>query len=218
MDNEKTPIQVQDRETVLDSGNQTVWRYGKRPSYSKTNKTLRAQSNKLHPEGSLEAIVQNLLRTFEMEATYKLDPKQWSSIVLDEFRMSTNNGPNYTAEEIVEKGTYNLFLGESAVYSSTKEDFESSSDIFKKTFPAGFVWEVEEVYCGPPRVVFKWRHWGTFEGEFQGYAPSKKVVEVIGLSVADVTDDLKIRCVEHYFDTSQFLNNLTSAGRCPLAR
>ncbi len=154
MENESntTPIQIQDREFVLYADPEIKWRYGKRPDYSKTNKTLRAQSKKIHEKGSLEEIVQNLVRTFEMEATYKLDPNQWISIDPTLFRMKTNNGPDYTAQDIVDNGTYNLFLKESDYYSSKAEDFESSANVFKDAFTTGFVWEVEEVYVGPPRV------------------------------------------------------------------
>ncbi|MCB2263017.1 MAG: ester cyclase [Candidatus Thiosymbion ectosymbiont of Robbea hypermnestra] len=211
----ETPIQIQDRETVLDSDSAIVWRYGKRPDYSKTDRTLRAQARNNHPKGSLEDVVQNLVRTFEVEATYKLKPEQWTSIVLDEFRMVTNNCEEYTAEDIVAHGTYNLFLGESEVYSSKAETFESSNELFKSTFPTGFIWEVEEVYSGPPKVVFKWRHWGKFEGPFKGHQPTEKIVEITGISIADVTEDLKIRRVEHFFDTRNFLGDLTSGDKCP---
>jgi hypothetical protein len=47
-----------------------------------------------------------------MEASHKTNPQQWLSIVTDKFRMSSNGGPEYTAEDIVEAGTYNLFLGD----------------------------------------------------------------------------------------------------------
>ncbi|MFV2061626.1 MAG: SnoaL-like polyketide cyclase, partial [Gammaproteobacteria bacterium] len=194
MENEENtgPIQIQDREFVLYADPEIEWRYGKRPDYTKTNKTLRAQSKKFHEKGSLEEIVQNLVRTFEMEATYKLNPEQWSSIDSAVFRMKTNNGPEYSAADIVENGTYNLFLDESEYYSSKAENFESSSTIFKEAFTTGFVWEVVEVYAGPPKVVFKWRHWGTHEGKFQEYSATDKLIEVFGVTIADVNEELKL--------------------------
>jgi hypothetical protein len=218
MDNEEklVPIQIQDREFVLYADPEIKWRYGKRPDYTKTNKTLRAQSKKNHDKDSLEEIVQNLVRTFEMEATYKLDPNQWSSIEPNVFRMKTNNGPEYTAQDIVDNGTYNLFLDESEYYSSKAEDFESSASVFKNAFTTGFVWEVEEVYVGPPKVVFKWRHWGTHDGNFKDYEATENLIEVFGITVADVNDDLKLTRVEHIFDTSQFFKELSSAGKCPV--
>ncbi|MGB3761526.1 MAG: SnoaL-like polyketide cyclase, partial [Rivularia sp. (in: cyanobacteria)] len=77
----------------------------------------------------------------------------------------------------------------------------------------GFLWEVLEVYSSPPNVTFKWRHWGTFNGKYKDYAPTGEVVEIIGMSIARVTDDLKIINVEHYFDNSQFFGKLTSGGK-----
>lgn len=212
---ESTPLQIQERNNVLAADDGIEWRYGRRPSYTKTDKTLREQSKLNHPEGSLEAIVQNLVRTFEMEATYKLNPKQWSSIDPDVFRMQTNNGPEYTAYDIAERGTYNLFLGESQHYSSQAEDFESSVHAFKEAFTTGFVWEVLEVYVGPPKVIFKWRHWGTHHGNFRDNSPSNQMIEVFGLSIADVNADLKLTRVEHFFDNSQFFEKLTSGGKVP---
>lgn len=216
MSEENIPIQIQDRDNVLAADDGIEWRYGKRPDYSGTNKTLRVQSEKHHPTGSLEAIAQNLVRTFEMEATYKLNPNQWTSVDIDQFRMRTNHGPEYTVQDIIERGTYNLFLGETPIYSSKAEDFESGAASFMNAFKTGFVWEVIEAYSGPPRVIFKWRHWGTHQGEFKGHAPTNELIEVYGITIADVNADLKLTYVEHFFDNSQFLEKLVSGGKCPM--
>lgn len=216
MTDQTAPLQIQERENVLAADDGIEWRYGKRPDYSKTDKTLRAQSERHHPKGSLEDVVQNLVRTFEMEATYKLNPRQWTSIDYETFRMRTNHGPEYTAQDVADRGTYNLFLGETPYYSSKNEDFESSVTSFKEAFTTGFVWEVVEVYCGPPRAVFQWRHWGTHHGNFKDHAPTDKMIEVFGITVADVNADLKLTYVEHFFDNSQFLEKLVSGGKCPV--
>lgn len=210
------PIQVQDREVVLDYNPNVKWRYGVRPDYSGTNKTLRAESLFSHPQGSLEWIVQNLVRTFEMEATYKIDPNDWLSVDVEKFRMRTNNGPEYTVHDVIERGTYNLFLGETPHYSSKAEDFESSVTSFHHAFPAGFLWELCEVLAGPPRAVCKWRHWGTFKGDFRGHIQTGKLIEVYGITIADVNEALKITSVEHFFDNSLFLENLVAGGKCPV--
>ncbi len=70
--------------------------------------------------------VNKLVRTFEMEASFKTNPQQWLSVVVDKFRMSTNGGKEYTAQDIVEQGTYNLFLENSDQYHASDETFESS--------------------------------------------------------------------------------------------
>lgn len=128
--------------------------------------------------------------------------------------MSSNGEEKYTAEDVAVQGTYNLFLGESEQYNSKSETFESSVQVFHNTFRNGFLWELTEVLSGPPNVTFKWRHWGTFNGSYKDYAPTGEIVEVVGVSIARVTEDLKIESLEHYFDRSAFLQKLT-AGGCP---
>ncbi len=70
--------------------------------------------------------------------------------------------------------------------------------------------------AGPPNVVFKWRRWGTFKGGYKGHQPTGETIEVVGLSIAKVTEDLKIESVEHFFDTNNVLMKLTS-GKCPVS-
>jgi len=100
------------------------WREGTRPDYSHTNEFLHKESKFNHAEGSLEDLAQNLVRTFEMEASNKTNPDQWLSIVTDKFRMSTNGGKQYTAEEVAQEGTYNLFIGETDHYNPNSETFQ----------------------------------------------------------------------------------------------
>ncbi|SRR5579883_148265 len=207
------PLWVQDREEVIAEDAAVEWRSG-RPDYSYTNQFLQQERQCNHAEGSLNAIAHNLVRTFEMEATHKVNPQQWLSVVTDKFRMSTNGGKQYTAQDVIEAGTYNLFLGDTEHYRSTEESFDSSYNLFHTAFPEGFHWELIEVVSPPPNVVFKWRHWGQFKGNFKGFAPTGETIEIIGLSIARVTEDLKIESVEHFFDNSAFLNKLTASG-CP---
>ncbi|NMG11054.1 SnoaL-like polyketide cyclase [Brasilonema sp. UFV-L1] len=208
-----TPLWVQDRDTVIAHSRDAQWRYQTPPDYSRSKENLAKESTYNFPEGSLEAIVQNLVRTFEMEASFKTNPQQWLSVVNEHFRMSSNGGPVYTASDVVEAGTYNLFIGDTEEYKASEENFESSANLFHTAFPKGFLWEVLEVFSGPPNVTFKWRHWGTFSGTYKDYTPTGETVEVIGLSLARVTDDLKVLSIEHYFDNSLFLKKLTSSHK-----
>jgi hypothetical protein len=207
------PLWVQDRDTVIAESSDALWRYDAPPDYSRSNENLAKESTKNHLEGTLEAIVQNLVRTFEMEVSFKTDPQQWLSVVNDQFRISTNGGDEFTAADVSAQGTYNLFMADSEHYKASEESFESSAKLFQSTFPQGFPWEVLEVYSGPPTVTFKWRHWGHFQGAYKDYAPTGETVEVIGLSIAHVTDDLKIVSLEHYFDNTLFLEKLTAGGK-----
>lgn len=208
------PLWVQDRDTVIaHSGADIEWRYPKPPDYSRNNRFFDKEKKHHHPEGSMEAIVQNLVRTFEMEASYKTNPQQWLSIVADKFCMRTNGGSAYTAQDVVEVGTYNLFISETEEYSPKVETFESSAKLFHTAFPNGFLWEVTEVFSGPPNVTFKWRHWGTFSGSYKDHAPTGEVIEVYGMSIARLSDDLKIESLEHFFDNSLFLEKLTTGQK-----
>ncbi len=207
------PLWVQDRDRVIAESTDAQWRYQTAPDYTRSKENLAAESTKNHLEGTLEAIVQNLVRTFEMEVSFKTNPQQWLSVVNDKFRVSTNGGVEYTAADVSAQGTYNLFMADSQNYKASEETFETSAKLFQSTFPQGFPWEVLEVYSGPPTVTFKWRHWGHFNGAYKDYAPTGETVEIIGMSVARVTDDLKMISVEHYFDNTLFLDKLTSQGK-----
>ena len=209
------PLWVQDRDKVIEGSTDAQWRYQTPPDYSRSKENLAKESTLNHLEGTLEAIVQNLVRTFEMEVSFKTNPQQWLSVVNDKFRVSTNGGQEYTATDLSAQGTYNLFMADSEHYKASAESFESSHQIFHSTFPQGFPWEVLEVYSGPPNVTFKWRHWGHFYGAYKDYAPTGETVEIIGISVARVTDDLRIISLEHYFDNTLFLDKLTAGGKLP---
>ena len=206
------PLWVQDRDTVIAYSSHAEWRYQTPPDYTRSKENLAKESTCNHLEGTLEAIVQNLVRTFEMEVSYKSNPQQWLSVVGEKFRVSTNGGKEYTAADLSAQGSYNLFMADSQHYKASEESFESSAKIFHSTFPQGFPWEVLQVYSGPPNVTFKWRHWGHFQGAYKDFAPTGETVEVIGISVAHVTDDLKILSVEHYFDNNLFLEKLTAGS------
>ena len=212
-ESQNLPVWVQDRDKVIRSSIDNEWRGGNAPDYSESKQGLAKESLAHHQMGSLEAIVENLVRAFELEASFKTNPQQWLSVVNDKFRMSSNGGQEFTAADISAAGTYNLFIGDTEEYKASEENFESSGRLFKSAFPKGFLWEVLEVYSSPPNVTFKWRHWGTFNGPYKDYNPTGEVVEIIGMSMARVTDDLKISSVEHYFDNSQFLAKLTSGGK-----
>lgn len=207
------PLWVRDREEVIAVDATVEWREV-RPDYSHTNQFREAERQCNHAEGSLNALAHNLVRTFEMEATHKINPQQWLSVVTEKFRMSTNGGKQYTAQDVIDAGTYNLFLGDTEHYRSREETFDSSYNLFHTAFPEGFHWELIEVLSPPPNVVFKWRHWGQFKGNFKDFAPTGETIEIIGLSVACVTEELQIESVEHFFDNSTFLNKLTASG-CP---
>lgn len=65
-------------------------------------------------------------------------------------------------------GTYNGIIAPNEYYSPENSDFASSHKTFKRMMPT-FAWEVLEVYSGPPRVSFRWRHWGVMKNDYVGF-------------------------------------------------
>ena len=208
------PLYLQGRDAVVARAEGVTWRKGAPPDYHLSNVTIPQERTCQHAAGSLEAAVEDLVKVFEMEVSHKQDPAHWLSTVTERFRTRVNGGAWASAKDIAEKGSYNLMIGESVFYDAQGESFDSSHDVFHEAFPGGFFWEVLEVYSPPPVVTFKWRHWGAFTGPYKGFAPTGKRIEMFGVSVARVADDLRILEVEHFFDNSQFLGQLT--GGCPI--
>ena len=209
----ETPLWLQGRAAVVDAADPTDWRDGV-PDYEHSLTVMPGQRTSQFAADSLEAIVERIVQVFEMEVSHKHDPATWVSMVTDRFRTNVNGGPWANATDIAEIGSYNILIGDSVFYRTGQESFESSHEVFHQAFPEGFFWEVLQVLSPPPVVTFKWRHWGTFEGEYHGFAPTGERIEMFGVSVATVDDDLKLLEVEHYYDPNRFLGRLT--GGCPL--
>lgn len=197
---------------------ETEWRHGEHPTYHLVNALFEHSRTQEWPKGSLEQVVQDLVKSWEMELSHKTRVHHFKTIHPDKFRFSVNGGPWMTASETLEVGSYNALMKTSLEeehqdYKASKETFESSHDVFKTTFPKGFAWEVLEVYSSPPTVAFKWRHWGVMEGPFKGHAPTNDVIESIGTCIAKVDNDLKIMDLEVYYDPTQFLGQLTKGPK-----
>ncbi|WP_066378761.1 MULTISPECIES: ester cyclase [unclassified Anabaena] len=215
IDISKLNLWVQDRETFLQYSNNIDWRYGQKPDITKSHQSLTPERTKNHPENSLERLVQNLLLNFEIEANFKTNPAQWLSVVQDKFRMSTNAGYGYTITDLINSGTYKLFIGNTKHYTATEEKFVISNPLLNLAFPDGFLWEVVEVYSSLPTIVVKWRQWGRFNGAYKDYAPTGETIEIIGTSVIHVNENFKILALEHYYDNNQLLEQLKSGGKLP---
>jgi hypothetical protein len=97
-----------------------------------------------------------------------------------------------TRKEISAIGGYNMFLAttlppEHRIYDPEKESVESGMSTFLTAFPRGFAIEVLDVYSGPPRIAFKFRHWGYMEGPFKGHPPHGQRVEFFGVCIFHVS-------------------------------
>ena len=68
-------------------------------------------------------------------------------------------------------------------------------------------------------VIFTWRHWGYWEGPYEGREPSNEMVELYGLCVVPVNDQLKIEAIEVYFDPNPFIANfMGKSSGCPMQK
>jgi hypothetical protein len=120
-----------------------------------------------HEAASLPNLVENLVKNWEVEASFKSDISDWRTIDPANYTFSINGGPPQSAEHMLKVGTYNAIISSNDFYSPEKSDFSSSHKTFKRMMPT-FAWEVLEVYSGPPVVAFKWRHWGTMKNDYVG--------------------------------------------------
>lgn len=193
-----------DRGNLDDSNIQ--WREGK-PDYRTADLTFFKGRSKNHPSGSLEMIVENLVKTWEMEMTHKTDPQQWTTVKVDEYRVQVNGGQEISGHDAAKVGTYNWILENTStdLYDATRHTFESSHQEFRGAFMDGFGWELLEVFSGPPRVAFTWRHWGKFNGKYEGVQGTDEIIEMYGFTIATVNYDLKILKIEVFAKFDGFL-------------
>lgn len=141
----------------------TEWRSGK-PDYTLANLAFLKGKCMSHQKGTLEMIVQNAVKTWEMEASHKVNTSQWKTVVHDKYNIQANNMKKFYLNEAAERGNYNVLMDhvDKSLYDAEKETFESSHHLFQHPFGSSFPWEVLEVYSGPPHITFSWRHWGNF--------------------------------------------------------
>ena len=121
-----------------------------------------------HEAGSLPQIVENLVKNWEIEASFKPNLSEWRTIDHANYSFSMNGGPLQSAEHMIKVGTYNGIIAPNEFYSPVNSDFDSSHKTFKRMMPT-FAWEVLEVYSGPPTVAFRWRHWGVMQRDYVGF-------------------------------------------------
>ncbi|KAF4363787.1 hypothetical protein CsatB_000132 [Cannabis sativa] len=176
----------------------TIWRHGVPPTYDDVNLLFQQGRTKEWAKGSLEEIVQNAVKSWEMELSHK--------IRLQDFKR--REGLN--GEETLRIGSYNALMknslpNEFQYYKAEEETFESSHEVFRSAFPRGFAWEVIHVYSGPPIIAFKFRHWGFFEGPYKQHAPTGEMVQFYGIATLKVDEALKVEEVEVYYDPAELI-------------
>jgi hypothetical protein len=121
-----------------------------------------------HEANSLPQLVENLVKNWEVEASFKPNLDDWRTVDRENYSFAINGGAPQTAEHMLQQGTYNAIIAPNEYYSPEYSDFASSHKTFKRMMP-NFAWEVLEVYSGPPTVSFRWRHWGVMKNDYVGF-------------------------------------------------
>ncbi|KAL6626523.1 hypothetical protein ACP70R_030249 [Stipagrostis hirtigluma subsp. patula] len=213
-----------------DGEKDTVWRHGAPPNYDMVNKLFEEERTHVWPEGSLEEKVQRLLKTWEMELVHKVRPEDQKSVHSQKFCASTNGMPALSRAEVMRIGGYNAFLRttlppEHRIYDPDTETLESGMATFLAAFPRGFAIEVLDVYSGPPRIAFKFRHWGYMEGPFKDHPPHGGRIEFFGVCIFHVDEEMKVEKSEYFYERGNFLASFLSApadapsgSGCPVMR
>ena len=187
----------------------TKWRFGKPPNYTVTNLEKMLYSLTYHEEGSLELVVENLVKTWEGERSHMTDIRQHAVANHEGFRLSANNGYKFNHAEAAEHGNYNAILesADPSLWDVTKIWNRQSHEIFHGAFPA-FAWEILDVYTGPPKVEFSWRHFGRFTGTYKGHKGKCELIEVFDTGVTIVNEDLQLMDTQVFYDQDGFLEIL----------
>ncbi|CAG8981164.1 hypothetical protein HYALB_00005879 [Hymenoscyphus albidus] len=212
------PDYVLDPNAVLkDTAN---WRYGQPPDYTNTRRVFAQSKTQTHISGSLPSLVENLVKNWEIEASFKPSISDWRTIDHANYTFAINGGPPQSAEHMLKVGTYNAIIAPNEFYSPENSDFASSHKTFKRMMPT-FAWEVMEVYSGPPVVSFKWRHWGTMKNAYVGFNDKgEKVtapahggpIDIQGVTVAKVDAQLRLQSVETWFDPLEMFRQIAPNG------
>jgi hypothetical protein len=207
------PLWQRDRDAVIAAADPAGWRAGA-PDYHLSAVVMPDQRTTHFLPAEVESVVEKLVQIFEMEVSHKTDPATWVSMDTSVFRTRVNGNEWASAADIAEHGSYNILIGDSPFYRREDETFASQHHVFHTALPGGFFWEVLEVLTPPPVITFRWRHWGDFTGEYKGHAPTGERLEMFGMSIARVDDQLRLTEVEHYYDPNAFLARMT--GGCPV--
>ena len=211
-------IQKEHGFVVPDRGNlddpTILWKEGK-PDYTIADLHYFLGKTKNHKSGSLEEFVENFIKTWEMEATHK-EFYQWTTVDRNEYEVQANGGKVFDSYEAPWVGNYNWLLStcNKELYDTTKETFESSHGKFRYAFPEGFPFEVLEVFSGPPKITFTWRHWAVFSGNFEGNEGNGETINMTGFGVVTVNDDTKATRIEIYYNPDNFLEVLRGKREC----
>ncbi|KAJ7295385.1 hypothetical protein O6H91_Y192100 [Diphasiastrum complanatum] len=96
----------------------TEWRHGGPPGYEAVNALFEQGRTRVWPKGSLEEIVQNLVKSWEMELSHKMRASDFKTIDPQRFTLSANDIRNtHRIEEVHHCQPKNSSLSRATMYS-----------------------------------------------------------------------------------------------------
>ncbi|KAK0630908.1 hypothetical protein B0T17DRAFT_616499 [Bombardia bombarda] len=196
------------------------WRHGRAPDYTNTRRVWAETKKASHTAGSLPDLVEKLVKNWEIEASYKMDLKDWRTVDTSNYTFSVNAGPAQSGEHMLRVGTYSAVIEPNEFYCPRHATFDGSHKSFKRMMPT-FAWEVLEVYSGPPTVAFRWRHWGVMKEDYVGVNnKGEKVtikahggpIDIEGVVVAVVNDKLQLVKIDVFYDPMAMFRQMAGDG------
>jgi hypothetical protein len=180
-----------------------------KPNYILSNLSYFKGKSRSHAEGSLEKVVENLVKTWEMEGTHKRF-EDWTTINHEKYCTRANGGKVYRGKVSSEVGNYNWLMSgcKKDLYDSDAHTFDSSHKLFRTAFPNGFPWEVIDVFSAPPLVSFSWRHWADFSGSYKGRNGDNSRVNMFGFALVKLDENGKIYDIKIFYKPDEFLEAL----------
>mmetsp|Transcript_16645 Transcript_16645/g.19846 ORF Transcript_16645/g.19846 Transcript_16645/m.19846 type:complete len:139 (+) Transcript_16645:3-419(+) len=109
------------------------WRFGL-PDYAKVNKTYFQHRTMAHHEGSLEALVQKIVKNWQVEADNIADVHKWTTMDSAKFKLAVNGGCPCNAQLMADVGAPNILVSETLDYSGSSNSIERSRKIFNDAF------------------------------------------------------------------------------------
>ncbi|KAI1133976.1 hypothetical protein F5Y05DRAFT_417641 [Hypoxylon sp. FL0543] len=196
------------------------WRNTNPPDYTRTRKFYSETRQCNHQAGSLPELVENLVKNWEIEASFKTRLSDWRTIDPETFTFTVNDSEPCSAEHMLRVGTYNAIVSPCEYYDPNHSDFAASHKTFKRMMPA-FAWEVLEVHSGPPVVSFKWRHWGEMKNDYVGrnsvgekvtVKANGQLIDIQGVTVATLNSNFQVTGLKTYFDSNEMFRQIDPEG------
>jgi hypothetical protein len=191
------------------------WRWG-RPNYARVNDMYFTNRTAKPVAGSAEELVTKVVKNWEVDSHHLANAADWVTIDNAKFRASVNCGSvKADAQMFADLGPYNVLLQNlSPGYDMNKNPgAEAANSFWSNVFTQGFAWECLEVYSGPPRVTFKWRHFGKYSGTFEDkegnkYKGDGSMFERFGTTVAILNSEAKIEELEIFYNPDDMIKPL----------